>query len=172
MSELLIHFTVPFALTSPILGVKKALVVGFIALLPDVDALLHVHRSITHSLILTIIIAIPVVATVASIKPKLASLGVASFLAVLSHLVLDVFQTYTPILYPLTQQSIHVDVNGGVIIGSGLNPYIKADIHTTPTDFTPFTQLDAPIFTSEGLAISIMLIAIPILYTYIKHRVI
>ena len=163
------HFAVPFTLTSPILGVRRALVVGLVALIPDVDALLYIHRSITHSLIFILAIAIPIVAVIILLKPKLASLAIASILSVLSHLILDFTQTYTPILYPLIQSSINLDIKGGVIIGSSINPYIKINVDMKPIDFTPFTSLDAPLFTSNGLALSIMLISIPILYTY-KHK--
>jgi len=169
MPELLVHFAVPFTLTSPILGVRKALIVGLVALIPDIDALLHIHRSITHSLIFTLAIGIPILAIILLVKPKLASLTLASLLSVLSHLILDFTQTYTPILYPLIQSSINLDVKGGVIIGSSINPYININVNMKPVDFTPFTSLDAPLFTSDGLALSIMLISIPILYTY-RHK--
>jgi membrane-bound metal-dependent hydrolase YbcI (DUF457 family) len=51
MPELFLHFSIPFALVAPILGLKRALLAGFIAILPDIDALMHVHRSLTHSIL-------------------------------------------------------------------------------------------------------------------------
>jgi hypothetical protein len=52
MSELFLHFSIPFALVAPILGLKRALLAGFIAILPDIDALMHVYRSLTRSILL------------------------------------------------------------------------------------------------------------------------
>jgi hypothetical protein len=46
MPELFLHFSIPFALAAPILGLKRAILVGFIAILPDIDALMHVYRSL------------------------------------------------------------------------------------------------------------------------------
>jgi hypothetical protein len=42
MPELLLHFAIPFALVAPVLGIRRALLAGFIAILPDIDAL-NVH---------------------------------------------------------------------------------------------------------------------------------
>ena len=58
-----IHFIVPFiALT--LVGVKfrRALPVSLLALLPDLDALFLVHRSLSHSLIVLLMVAVPLLA--------------------------------------------------------------------------------------------------------------
>lgn len=44
LSELLLHFAIPFAALSYFRGWKVALVASLVALLPDVNALLHAHR--------------------------------------------------------------------------------------------------------------------------------
>ena len=48
----LIHFIVPFtALTLAGVEFRKALPISLLALLPDLDALFLVHRSLSHSLV-------------------------------------------------------------------------------------------------------------------------
>jgi membrane-bound metal-dependent hydrolase YbcI (DUF457 family) len=99
MPELLLHFAIPFSISAPIIGVKRAIVVGIVGMLPDVDALLHVHRSMTHSIIiLTILSLIPLYIT--SFKLKEKSLALLSFISLTTHPIMDMFQTYTPIIYP------------------------------------------------------------------------
>jgi membrane-bound metal-dependent hydrolase YbcI (DUF457 family) len=58
MPELLLHFAVPFSISAPIVRVKRATLVGIVGMPPDVDALLHVHRSMTHSLIILTIFSL------------------------------------------------------------------------------------------------------------------
>ena len=164
MPDLLMHFAIPFTLATPILGIKTAIILGIIATLPDLDALLHIHRSASHSIPILSIITIPVLIAIAKKKPNLTGTTIAAILSLISHPILDAFQTYAPILYPLTQTSIYINIEGGIIIGQTLAPHLKINIQTTPTNFKPFTQLDAPIFTSQTLPISLTLILTPIIY--------
>lgn len=159
MPELLLHFSVPFALTAPKLGVKRALLISTIALLPDLDVLLHIHRSITHSILVLIPACLPILLFTYS-KNKYFNLALISILALLSHPLMDSFQTYTPLLYPLLDRSIWFRIEGGILIlGSSLRPELQVAVKDVPTVFKPFEIMDAPIFTSEGLSISIMLLA-------------
>jgi len=71
MPELLLHFAVPFSISAPIVGIKRATLVGIVGMLPDIDALLHVHRSMTHSLvILTIFSLLPFYITFFKLNEK------------------------------------------------------------------------------------------------------
>lgn len=91
-------------------------------------------------------------------------------LVLLGHPVMDMFQTLTPILYPLVGWSIHIDVAGRVLIGEGLTPVVSAGMRTGPVVFRMFQMLDAPIFTSEGFIVSAMLVAVPVLSSVILRR--
>ena len=160
MPELALHFAVPFALTAPKLGLRRALLVSFIALLPDLDALLGFHRSMSHSLVILSAVGIPVLLAVYRFKREHFGLALVGLLALLSHPVMDGFQTYTPLLYPIYERSIWVRVEGGIQFQGGLvRPEVSAAVGEVPTVFSPFETLDAPIFTSEGLSISLMLLA-------------
>jgi membrane-bound metal-dependent hydrolase YbcI (DUF457 family) len=106
MPDPLTHFLVAFAITAPFIGIKRATLAGIIALLPDLDALLHIHRSATHSIIIILAITIPIIIITKTKKPNHTKTTLLYIIALLTHPILDTFQTYTPILYPLTTYSI------------------------------------------------------------------
>jgi hypothetical protein len=164
MPEPAMHFSVVFALTAPKLGVKKALLLSFIALVPDLDVLMHVHRSMSHSIIVLTLAYTPILLAVYRFKPGYFRLTVLGLLALLSHIVMDLFQTYTPILYPILDSSLWIEIDGGVQVSpSGLKPQVSADVKHVPTTFKPFEAIDAPVFTSEGFLASLMLTVIPLI---------
>jgi len=166
MPDPLTHFSVAFAITAPFIGIKRAALAGIIALLPDLDALLHIHRSATHSIIIILAITVPIIIITKTKKPNHTKTTFLYTIALLTHPILDTFQTYTPILYPLTTYSILININAGIIINSTLKPYINTIIQTAPTNFTPFTQLDAPLIMPETLLPALILITTSLLYTY------
>jgi hypothetical protein len=164
MPEPVMHFSVIFALTSPWLGVKKALLLSSIALMPDLDALVHIHRSMSHSVIILTLSYAPILLAVYKFKPGYFRLAALGLLVLLSHIVMDLFQTYTPILYPILDSSLWVEIDGGVQISpSGLKPQVSADVKHVPTTFKPFEVIDAPVFTSGGFLISLILTVIPLI---------
>jgi len=170
MPDPLTHFSIAFAITAPFLGTKKAIIAGIIALLPDIDALTHIHRSATHSTIIILATTIPIILITWEKKPTYTKTAILYTTALLTHPILDMFQTYTPILYPLTAYSILVNVKAGIMVDNTIKPYVSTVIQTTPTDFTPFKYLDAPLIMQETLIPSIILIATPLLYTLTRSK--
>jgi len=79
-------------------------------------------------------------------------------------------QTYTPIIYPISNSSLQVSVKGDVLISQSITPYIQFQITSTQTNFQNFSVMDAPIFTSEGFIISLLLVAVPILSNLFKKH--
>jgi dolichol-phosphate mannosyltransferase len=150
------------------LGSRKAVLAGVIAVLPDLDVFFHVHRSITHSAIVLLVFALPVayLAYKGGVGRRTSALMVASLI---SHPILDMFQTYTPILYPFLG-SVFVDVKAGFLFGGGLKPYFELSVHTAAFNFTPFTSIDGPLFAHETLPVSLVLIMVPMLYSLAKTR--
>ncbi|MEM2049792.1 MAG: metal-dependent hydrolase [Thermoproteota archaeon] len=170
MPEILLHFAIPFSLAKTKFSLKQTLLVASLALVPDMDVLLRIHRSMTHSLVVATLVSIPVLTGVYIKKRKYLALAAACYLAIVSHILLDVFQTYTPILYPVLGESIRVKAEGSVVISSTITPRVTASVQTKPTDFTVFQTLDAPLYTSEGLVSSAMLITVPILLSMRLRR--
>ena len=110
MPEPLIHFAVPFSiLVAKGVDSKRALLLSFIALLPDLDVLLHVHRSWTHSML----IPLAVLAAAVLIRRRCSKWLIVASLAYISHLVLvlDLFTCYTPILWPVYEWSLWLKVS-------------------------------------------------------------
>jgi dolichol-phosphate mannosyltransferase len=167
MPELLLHFSVPFSISAPIVGVRRATLVGIVGILPDIDALLHVHRSMTHSLvILTIFSLLPFYITFFKLNEK--SLALLSFFSLTTHPIMDMFQTYTPIIYPFSNSSFQVSIKGNILISQSIVPYVQSQITSTQTNFQKFLIMDAPIFTSKGFIVSLLLVAAPVLFSFLK----
>ena len=159
-------FSVAFALTSPFLETRKAFVVGVIALLPDLDVF-HVHRSITHSGVVPLLFVLPIayLAHRGGVGWKASALAVASLL---SHPILDMFQDYTPILYPFSD-SVFVDVKAGFLFGESIKPFFDLSVHTTVVKFTSFASLNGPLLVPQTLPLSLALILVPLLYSLTQN---
>ncbi|MCR8455768.1 MAG: glycosyltransferase [Nitrososphaerota archaeon] len=163
MPELLLHFAISFSLAALVLGLKKGLLVGLVGILPDLDALARVHRSFTHSLVLLGLIATMFIFLSITLK-RVSGLAVASGLSLLSHPVLDLFQSPTPILYPFSEYSYHASVAMNALISDKIVLKISADLISTQSVFTQFNILDGPIFTDVGFIVSFILITFPLIY--------
>lgn len=158
MVEPLLHFAIPFGAMS-IAGVRKrdAAFVSLLALAPDLDALFRVHRSMSHSVVVVLLFASAFL--VLSLRyPGVRRWIVLGLAGVLSHLALDLFAGYTPILWPVYAYSIWIDTEMMTHIGSSPAFMIYGRVLARPTFFEPFRTLDAPIFTAPGLAVSLLLI--------------
>jgi len=168
LPDLLTHFAVAFALASPFLGTRRAFVIGVIALLPDLDVFFRVHRSVTHSAVVLLLFALPIayLAHRGGVSWRALALAVASLL---SHPILDMFQSYTPILYPFFG-SVFVDVKAGFLFGGSLKPYFNLSVQTAAVDFTPFTSIKVPLLVLDTLPLSLVLIMISLLYSLTKMR--
>jgi len=167
MPELLLHFSIPFALSAPVLGLKRAFIIGLVALLPDLDVLLHVHRSFTHSAIFLSILIILMVSISLKIGRGSGTM-IACSLSLLSHLILDLFHSPTPILYPLSNYSYHISPKMSVLIAEKILPNISLTLNMEETVFKSFQLLDAPIFTDSGFMASLILIASPLIYGLVR----
>jgi hypothetical protein len=163
MPELLLHFAIPFALVAPVLGIRRALLAALIAILPDIDALMYIHRSATHSIPLLMIPATLFVVVFWK-AGKGSRTVVACTLSLLSHPILDLFQSPTPILYPLSQYSYHLSVKMNALISEKIVPELAIRVNFETTNFSRFQTFDAPVFTDVGFIISLMLIGFPSLY--------
>ena len=166
--EPLIHLVIPFAaLTLYGLEWREAFPLALLALLPDLDVFIHVHRSMSHSLVVVSLVGLPLL--MLAYRLKASRVGWLVLLAVASHIALDVFAGYTPILWPLYGNSVWIQTELMAQISSipTLIPALK--IAMEPTRFIPFQSIDAPLLTGGGLIISIILI-MPILVKILGER--
>lgn len=168
--EPLLHFIAPLVALS-LLGVrfKEALPLALLALLPDFDALLLVHRSLTHSLAILLAISLPILAILYLYRPRLLRPSLLALLSISSHLALDLFDGYTPLFWPLYDQSLWLRADLMAHIGSPPTLFISAQLLTRPVSFETLKYLDAPLFTGEGMILSIILLS-PLLVRALGDR--
>jgi len=159
MVEPLLHFAVPFAsLRAFGLDLRKVMFASLVALTPDIDVLFQVHRSQTHSVVLLALVAAPLLALTWN-RRSLRSLVLLGAFGVSVHLVLDLFQSSTPVLWPLLNESIWIPVTLYLHIGSAAAVPGSATVHIEPAAIGRFASFDAPILTGEGLVLSVVLLA-------------
>jgi hypothetical protein len=75
------------------------------------------------------------------------------------HIVLDLFQSSTPVLWPLVSESVWIPVMQYLHMGSAAVVTSSATVQVEPADISRFTSFDAPVLTGEGLALSTVLLA-------------
>ena len=166
--EPLIHFIVPFiALTLVGVEFRKALPISLLAVLPDLDALFLVHRSLSHSVVVVLSVMVPFVLLTYKFKPRFYSYGFLALMSVASHLVLDLFAGYTPILWPLYGYSVWIQAGLVAHVGSSPSLALSAQLLTEPITFQTFQSLDAPLFTGEGLILAAVLL-MPVFFKAFK----
>lgn len=160
MPEPLLHFAIPFVvLTFCGLSLKKSVLLSSIAILPDFDVLFHVHRSITHSAIFLILICIPIVAFVKLKYSNYFHDSVIGSLVLLTHPILDVFHTYTPILYPLYNKSVYIVCELVTDMNNISDLKFLFDIRIGQECFGLITSsIDGVMFSSLGVGISLVIL--------------
>jgi hypothetical protein len=167
--EPLVHFAVPFAsLTILDVDWREAVIVSVIALAPDLDALFHVHRSVSHSAVVLAAVILPLLILARKQRATSWFISLGGF-AVMTHLVLDLFSGFTPMFWPLLEESMLVSAMFYLRIGS--LPAITGSLRllTEPTVFEQFVSFDQPILTGPGLAASSILL-IPMLVRVLRNR--
>lgn len=158
MVEPLLHFAVPFASLRAVgLDLRKALFVSLIALTPDIDVLFQVHRSQSHSFILLALVTLPLLILTWNRK-SLRSLVLLGAFGVSAHIALDLFQSSTPALWPLVNESFWIPFTQYLHMGSAAAVTGSVAVRMEQTGIERFTSFDAPILTGEGLALSMVLL--------------
>ena len=159
MPEPLLHFVVPFIILSAFgLTIKKSLILSSIAILPDLDVLFHIHRSVTHSVIFLILICIPIIGFIKLKYPNYFRDSLVGTLVVLTHPILDVFHGYIPIFYPLYKNSIFI-VCKLITDQSNISDLrFFFEIKILPTYFSLIQpNTDGVVFSSLGVGISLVI---------------
>ena len=167
--EPLLHVVLPFA--AMVLGgvsPRRAAPLALLGVLPDLDALFLVHRSLSHS-VLVLALAWAPIAAITFWRPEHRGAAAFGLLVLLSHPVLDMMGSSTPILWPLLGDSIYLRLalNGRVGAGVSLSP--RVEVHTSATVFRQVASIDYPLFTGEGLMVSLLLLA-PVALNLIRMR--
>ena len=169
--EPLIHFIIPFvALMLFGVNLRSSLLIALLALTPDVDALLLVHRSFTHSLPVVVVFVAPLLLALYRFNPNLLKYGFMGLLSVASHIALDLPTGYTPFLWPLYNYSMWIQAELAVHVGSAPTLTLDLRVLTQPIVFEVVRSLDAALFTGWGLIVS-LIILLPLLARALCRRV-
>ena len=161
MPEPLLHFIIPFIILSLCgLSIKKSVLLSSIAILPDFDVLFHIHRSITHSVVFLILICIPIIAFIKLKYPNYFYDSIIGSLVLLTHPILDVFHTYTPILYPLYNKSISIVCELITDMNHISDLRFFFDIKIGQEGFGVISSsADGVVFSSLGIGITLIILA-------------
>jgi len=156
MPDALTHYISSYLVPRAALKPKRAALAG---LLPDLDAL-RAHRWATHSLVLALATAAPVLLALRLAKSR--HLRAAALVATLYalHIILDVLTSPTPALWPLAPSlQVKIEVNGRI---STRGPALAASaaVTTSPTDFTTKPYVEGPLVSETGLALAATTLAV------------
>lgn len=160
MPEPLIHFIIPFFLLLIIgINIKRAALLSSLALLPDFDVLFHIHRSFSHSIFFVLLITVPAMIITKKFHKEHFNDSIIATLVILSHLFMDSFDNYTPVLWPLFNESIRIVTELTINMNNVTDLNFNFNIYFKPIVFYQTTNMDAPIFSSMGFAVSVLLLA-------------
>ena len=156
MPDTLTHYAISYLVTSRVAKPKHALLLALIGLLPDIDAILRIHRWATHSLVITAtLIATAAIPVLYTNQKYLRYLAIVSTLYTL-HIILDIFTAPTPLLWPLTSQAYMLSIElNSVVIEDGVRIASAISISSKATDFTQKLLIEAPIISAQGMIIAI-----------------
>ena len=163
MPDLLAHYALGVLVAKTRVSTKWALVLGLIGLLPDIDVLLRIHRWLTHSLVVVVLIATPLLVLINLHWRDKLGLALLALLIVTLHLVMDVFTGSTPILWPLIDSVwVKVAVNG-VTSSTGVTIILSLAVITLRPDFTQREIIEGPIITELGTILVVVAVVILVL---------
>jgi len=124
-------------------------------LLPDVDALLRVHRWFTHSLVVIALSAVPLLALVYVRRRGWVGLALLALLIVALHPVTDVFTGQTPVLWPLADSVwIRVSVSG-TSSSTGVAVVPSIEVIASRPDFTQRDAVEGPVVAEVGIVLAV-----------------
>ena len=157
--EVLIHFIIPlFILIILGFSLKKSILISSLAIVPDLDVIFHVHRSMSHSVIFILALTIPIVLVLNYLKIGKKSEMAVAILVILSHPFMDIFTGYTPILWPLFDKSVYIFIQLTTNMNNILNLNLIFKANFDKVVFLQTTNSEGPIFTSQGFAMTLVLI--------------
>jgi membrane-bound metal-dependent hydrolase YbcI (DUF457 family) len=159
MPEPLVHFIIPLILLVMFgFSIKKATFISSLAVLPDLDVLFHIHRSISHSIFFILMVSFPAILITKKYYKDKFNESIISALVILSHPFMDMFTDFTPVFWPLFNKSIHIVSELTTNMNDVLDLNLTLQVYFKPIAFYRTTNIDAPIFSSAGVGVSLVLL--------------
>lgn len=146
MPDLLTHYATSYLVASKLVGRRKALLVAFFGLAPDIDVFFHAHRYISHSIFLPLTLLL---AAFTRRSPCWRRLFLVLALLYTLHLALDAFTAPLPLFAPLSPKAymVHLDVVGCLDRG----PSIKCSVYVEVVELAHgMDVVEGPIASTIG----------------------
>jgi hypothetical protein len=127
-----------------------------VGLLPDVDALLLVHRWVTHSIPVELLASAPLLALTYTYRREYFGVVVLAVLLYTTHVVMDVFTGLTPIMWPLAPAlAVNIEVNGAYSV-NGVRVTPGFEVVVGPVDFARRDSVEGPLVSETGLMLALV----------------
>jgi membrane-bound metal-dependent hydrolase YbcI (DUF457 family) len=169
MPDLLTHYMASYLVARALVGPRRALLLAFVGLLPDVDVLLLVHRWVTHSVPVALPASTPLLALTYAYRREYVGVTVLAVLLYTMHIVMDLLTGLTPIMWPLAPAlALNIGVNGVYGI-DGVKVTPGFEVVVGPVDFARRDSVEGPLVSETGLML-VLIVALISLAEYYASK--
>jgi membrane-bound metal-dependent hydrolase YbcI (DUF457 family) len=162
MPDLLTHYMASYLVARALVGPRRALLLAFVGLLPDVDALLLVHRWVTHSIPVALLASTPLLVLTYAYRREYVGVVVLAELLYTLHIVMDLLTGLTPALWPLAPAlAVNIEVNGAYSV-NGVRVTPSFEVVVEPVDFARRDLVEGPLVSETGLVLLMVAIVLTI----------
>jgi hypothetical protein len=166
MPDLLAHYIASYLVAKAIIEPRRALLLAFVGLLPDVDALLLVHRWVTHSVPVALLASTPLLVLTYAYRRGYVGVAVLAVLLYTMHVVMDSLTGLTPIMWPLAPAlALNIEVNG-VYSVDGVKITPGFEVVVGPVDFARRDSVEGPLVSETGLMLALVVALISLAEYY------
>ena len=157
------HYAFSLLLSSRFMKLRHALLFAFVGILPDLDVIFRVHRSLTHSLMIS---AVPFLLMYGVVKctklnrslDSLVLLGLALYEI---HVLMDLLIAPTPIMWPLINTSLTLSIEVyAMLYTQGVELTPRLALVNTPCDFSQRDLLGGTLLSTTGVIVTIIVISL------------
>jgi len=172
MPDLLTHYMASYLVARALVELRRALLLAFVGLLPDVNALLLVHRWVTHSVPVALLASAPLLVLTYAYRRGYFGVVVLAVLLYTLHIVMDLLTGLTPALWPLAPAlALNIEVNG-VYSVDGVRVTPGFEVVVGPVDFARRDLVEGPLVSETGLVLLVVVIVLTIVgYFANKNKV-
>jgi len=156
MPDLLTHYMASYLVARALVEPRRALLLAFVGLLPDVDALLLVHRWVTHSIPVVLLASTPLLALTYAYRREYFGVTVLAVLLYTLHIVMDLLTGLTPIMWPLAPAlALNIGVDGVYGVDS-VKVTPDFEVVVGPVDFARRDSVEGPLVSETGLMLALV----------------
>ena len=169
MPDLLTHYMASYLIARALVEPRRALLLAFVGLLPDVDALFLVHRWVAHSIPVALLASTPLLALTYAYRRGYVGVAVLAVLLYTLHIVMDLLTGLTPALWPLAPAlAVNIEVNGAYSV-NGVKVTPGFEVVVKPVDFARRDSVEGPLVSETGLML-VLVVALTSLVEYASRR--